>query len=161
MSYEYINEEFETHHLGGNLLLKSCTAIATFFLSVMSDPQLNRFFAEMYHNTSGILPGDSFYKSVFRTLFKACNKDAKGKNFQLVYIYHTSCQGELLRQYLAGTLSATRIEILEYVLDHLLDDLGIDSLKRKDIIDRSFETCNHLEVKFVDIYWKELSLSET
>ncbi|WP_392886875.1 TetR/AcrR family transcriptional regulator [Eubacterium limosum] len=156
--YGCVNQEIETRHYGGDLIQKGCTCIAAFFLSVMSDLKLNRFFSEIYLNHTGVIPGNDFYLSVFRTLYKAAKKNPETLEFKLFYITNTACQGEFLRQFMTGELNAPSTECVTYFLNQLLIGLSVPEENKSLVVETAIRLSGQLETSFSEVFWTEPDL---
>lgn len=152
--YGFVNEEFESYHYNGNLILKSCVSICTSYLSILSDPKLTRLYAEELKYASTI-PGNHFYRSVVKTMYKASKRNIDKIEYTLNFIHNISSYGAFLYQYMIGELTASKEEITQFLLDNLLLDIIPDKKDRKKIINDAFDISKNLKVKFIDIFWME------
>ncbi|MFZ7132422.1 MAG: TetR/AcrR family transcriptional regulator [Eubacteriales bacterium] len=125
---------------------------AWFFIKIMSDININRFYAEVLGSNSNMLLGDAFYRSLFKKMYRACGKNTESKEFELFFTYNTSPPGAFLNQYLEGLVDLTKEEIAEFMSRQVLSGLSIEGKRQEDIIETVLSKVQESKINFKEIF---------
>lgn len=113
-----INDEIRKKGYDSNVIVYTCVSTAVFFFNTLADPNLNRFWSEMYLNNMPL--NINFYRHRYRNMFIKRKLDPSSIDFYFFLISSTSMDGVLLQKYYNKELEATPEQIVRFKISNIL-----------------------------------------
>lgn len=120
-----INDEIRKKGYDSNVIVYTCVSTAVFFFNTLADPNLNRFWSEMYLNNMPL--NIDFYQKRYRNMFIKRKLDPSSIDFNFFLISSTSMDGVLLQKYYNKEFEATPEQIVRYKISTILWGLKYES----------------------------------
>lgn len=139
-----INDEIQKNAYTNDLIINTCVCSAVFYFNTLENPNLNRFWAEMYLNN---MPIDiQFYRHRYKNMFKKRKLDPNSIDFSFFLISSTSMDGIMLKKYFDHDLDATPEQIVRYKISHILWGLKYDQKEIENLSNTIVEIAKKITV---------------
>lgn len=140
-----INNEILKNSYTKNLIINTCVCTAVFYFNTLDEPNLNRFWGEMYLDN---MPVEiQFYLHRYKNMFIKRKLDPKDIAYDFFLISVTSMDGVLLKKYYDKKLNATPEQIVEYKLSHILCGLHYERDEIKKLTNEIIEIAKKITVR--------------
>ncbi|MBF7097513.1 TetR/AcrR family transcriptional regulator [Alkalibacter mobilis] len=139
-----INDEVRQNAYTTDLINYTCICSAVFYYNTLEDPNLNRFWAEMYLNN---MPLDiPFFRHRYRNMYIKRKLDANSLDFDFYLISSTSVDGVLLQKYYNKDFDATPDQLVRFKLSNMLWGLKFEQKEIDERIDKIMEIAKKITV---------------
>lgn len=127
-----INVLIRKHNFTSDSVIFYLVSTYLFFMDTLRNPNLNRFWGEMYMDN---LPTQiDFVKHKYANIYRKHKHDIQNIDFDFYLISCSSINAPLLMGYYDGTLKATPKEITRYKIEHTLSNLNVSQNEIHEIL---------------------------